>query len=334
MKVNWDIERLRGIAILYVLIHHLPYVASGGRYGPFYHWFNPWTGVDLFFVISGFIVTKTYIESGQTLRAFFIRRIFRIVPLATAWIVIPLFLSFWLKSLPTKDLAYDLVTVSTATFNLADVFGIHHGVIPPYWSLSIEQQFYLALPFLLIVRNRTALLIASIAFISFGLRPMLIYAGFDANFQHKFSLLKFDTLAAGVLLYFCPIKWNFNRWVLVGLCAAIGVLPAVIAPEFHVTRYAFALPLITLTSALVVAAAAQDKDRFPRFLDWFGSRSYALYLVHWPAIWFSGGSLWRFAAIVFCLAELSHRLIERPLIRLGKTLSSKNLVRPASVAVS
>ncbi len=334
MKVNWDIERLRGIAILFVLIHHLPHVTGTG-YGRFYHWFNPWTGVDLFFVISGFIVTKTFLESRQSLGTFFIRRIFRIVPLALAWVLIPLGLSLWLPGLPaTKELAYDLLTVSTATFNLADAFGIHHGVLAPYWSLSIEQQFYLVLPFLLFLRNRTAVLIAAIAFITFALRPAMIYAGFDANVQHKFSLLKFDTLAAGVLLYFFPPKLNFNRWTLVVLCAAVGVLPAVIAPEFHVRRYMYALPLITLASASLVAAAAQNKNRFPRFLDWFGSRSYALYLVHWPAIWFAGGSVWRFAAIVFCLAELSHRLIERPMISVGKMLASGRVSEPAPAPAS
>ncbi|HEY2511701.1 MAG TPA: acyltransferase, partial [Polyangiaceae bacterium] len=171
MKLR-EIERLRAIAALMVVFTHtapnLPLL--GGLFS------HPRTGVDLFFVISGFVVTRSLMRllpdlSGVTdvgaafdqsrgaLRTFYTRRFFRIVPLAVAAIVLQRML--FVLGLPASALGGD---INGLWREIAAVFtGVYNYAMPEqgysqlgvYWSLSVEEHFYLLLPLaFLLVRTR------------------------------------------------------------------------------------------------------------------------------------------------------------------------------------
>jgi len=182
-KKNIEIEYLRAIAIVMTVIGHLPTVmiAYTPVFTKLFTIFMPWSGVDLFFCISGFVVSKAYmelmdrhVESNQfwtVAKSFWVRRVYRLLPTAWLWIAIPFLLSLtfntsgvfgsWLDNLRS------FTAVATFTGNVANQFGLILGPNSVYWSLSLEEQFYFLFPlFLLFVRGtrrRTVVLVVLVA---------------------------------------------------------------------------------------------------------------------------------------------------------------------------
>jgi peptidoglycan/LPS O-acetylase OafA/YrhL len=178
MNKNSDIEILRALAITMGLLQHLPILAGPnvaalelmGRY------FGFWGGVDLFFVISGFLITRLlfkYVDLIETggdwlleLKTFWIKRAFRLMPAAWVWLLIPLLLAASIPNIfpPLQTLTHDALA---ALLNVADFYWPYcvtsgkagslcssSATLLPYWSLSLEEQFYVALPALLLFIRR------------------------------------------------------------------------------------------------------------------------------------------------------------------------------------
>src|SRR5690554_933284 len=170
-----DIEVLRGVAVIAVLIHHMkenlfPWLTT--PLDPRGLDLQLWWGVDLFFVISGFVITRSALPAlhqstadkalfWRTTISFWTRRAWRLLPSAWLWLVLTLLLSIGFNQSgvfgsPATNLQAalaDMLQYANARF--ADSFMVYdYGASFVYWSLSLEQQFYLLFPLLIFISRR------------------------------------------------------------------------------------------------------------------------------------------------------------------------------------
>jgi peptidoglycan/LPS O-acetylase OafA/YrhL len=377
---NTDIEVLRAVAISFTLCAHLiwgllPKIGSIGL--KLQSMLRFWTGVDLFFGISGFIITCSLIKimqeenpADETARPrgwreffevaipFWIRRAFRLLPSAWLWILITLLLAAVFNFHASFGTLRDnLHEAGAAVLNFANFYyyewfaknNPNYGSFGVYWSLSLEEQFYLVLPFLLFfVRRRfliPALLVAFLAQV-FLPRP----DGFDPHHTSLLWFVRTDALILGVLIAFWKqhrgyerseprfLRHSFLSLPLVGLCVLLlAMVPA--SPEVAPVSTGF----LAIISGVLVLIASYDKNyilppsRFKAALVWLGSRSYSIYLIHVTCYSFimelkksagiAEGSMASVALTLACIpvillvAEVNYRFIETRFRRMGRRLA-------------
>lgn len=360
-----DIEVLRAVAVLSVVLHH----AHGNLFAQpipwmdaFFQRFELWWGVDLFFAISGFVIARDLLPKLQacestavrwrTALAFWIRRAFRLLPSAWLWLLLILLACRFLNASGAfgtlqANLAATLAGVlQFANYRFADsFFRYEYGTSFVYWSLSLEEQFYLLLPLLALLTRRflpwTLALLVVVQF--FTWRTPLLMA------------TRTDAIALGVLLAlwshrrsYAACEPLFLRRMPMGLAVAgllILGLMRISTNEYLWTTYR--LGVIALLSATLVWLASYDRDYFAmpgpiqRVLLWVGSRSYAIYLIHIPAfacvreIAFrlygtqasDGTHHWTLALgaslLILALGELNYRWVEDPLRKQGNRLAMR-----------
>ncbi|MCX7079186.1 MAG: acyltransferase [Pseudomonas sp.] len=376
-----DIEALRAIAILCVLFHHLQDSLFAGPV-PFLEAitarFQLWWGVDLFFAISGFVIARSLIpalqgctsreEFWQQARNFWIRRVFRLLPSAWLWLGLILLASLFLNqsgafgTLHANLQATLAGFLQFANFRFADsFFRYEYGASFVYWSLSLEEQFYMLLPlFVLVFRKRLVwALLVLVALQLFTLRtPWLM-------------VIRTDALALGILLAIWSGRPSHARWeptllrhpwLGVPLLIGVGLILSVLGTEPY-TFASYRIGAMAVLCAVLVWVASYNRDYlFPRgplknLLTWIGSRSYGIYLIHIPAYFLVRELCFRLqamglpspaghpvvtlivaAALIVLLSELNYRFIEKPMRNRGaKLLERLNVSRttvPSSGATS
>jgi peptidoglycan/LPS O-acetylase OafA/YrhL len=371
-----EIEYLRAIAVGLTLLSHVPVLL------PFHQTFlnslftvyMPWTGVDLFFCISGYVVSRSYLDYfdrhrqqghfGIAAQSFWLRRLYRLLPTAWLWVLIPLALSLLFNQTGVFGSWFDnlrsLTAVATFSGNLANQYGAILGPNSVYWSLALEEQFYLIFPlFLLLVtsaRWRIVVLLLLIA-VQFGLdrNP------FGTPTSAMLTSFRLDAMLWGVLLclfsrselsrQYEPTFLGDSPWWRLGLVLVLffllGAIPA------QLIAMPIAVGLVALVALLLVWISSYQKGYLfcpaglSKVLEWMGSRSYALYVIHVCAYHFSV-ELWsRYAAAqgvaldksftvemlltaaLFMVigAELNYRLVEQPLRRKGAEIAQRRLQR-------
>ncbi|WP_125099098.1 acyltransferase family protein [Leucobacter chromiireducens] len=359
------LDGLRAIAVGLVLVYHFfPRALPGG-----------FLGVDIFFAISGFLITsllfrEVELRGGIRLGAFWRRRARRLLPA----LGLVLLVCSSLALLVGGDLLVGLgrQIAGTAFFvsnwvfiaNGADYFARDTPeLFRNTWSLSIEEQFYILLPLLIIALMRlrgrssravllTALGIASAALMftlsQQGANPTRIYFGSDT---HTFGL--FWGAALATLVHprrdAAPrARLTRLRQLLLGALAAtaLGVLAwlAITLPEGSAQSFEGGFQLAIVASLALVWAVTRDGAWIGRALDvaplrWVGERSYGIYLWHWPLLLIvsaalgAGATPWSVALIAgaatFFAAALSYRFLEQPVRRFGLRRSLRLAVRPA-----
>lgn len=376
-----DIELLRAIAVIGVLFHHIqtiPFPGGWPRLAAMADSFQLWWGVDLFFAISGFVIGRSLLpqlrgcdsprQFWATAREFWIHRAFRLLPSAWLWLLLVLFAVFFLNrsgafgSVQANLQATLAGFLQVANLRFADAFmRYEYGASFVYWTLSLEEQFYLILPLLVFVSRRYLVwvLLAVVLVQFFTWRAVGL------------SLIRTDALALGVLLSIWSLRpgyWRFEpkwlRWpgLSVLLMGGLGSVMAWMATgHFNFSFYRFGV--IAVCSAVLVWVASYDRDyllprsRLKTALTWVGSRSYGIYLIHIP-VFFLLHELWfRFAPLgsqdvasqpwpvlacalllIGLLSELNYRLVEMPMRLLGAQLvgrlSAARTVLPVSGAPS
>jgi len=196
-----SIDGLRGIAILLVIMFHCDVAYFG------------WTGVILFFVLSGYLITKvlwTEKEKSTLLkikfRNFWMRRILRIFPLYYLYFLI-LLVFLWVKWAPqVTSLEMPWLFTYTYNFYLINVYDVKEPsfLAGHLWSLSIEEQFYLVYPFLIFLLKRKQLKVAVVALIILSILFRISYSSDPGNGSayldyHPFSYL--DSFLCGAAIF-------------------------------------------------------------------------------------------------------------------------------------
>jgi peptidoglycan/LPS O-acetylase OafA/YrhL len=334
MKVlRSDVQALRGLAVLLVVFHHLDVRLRAG-----------YLGVDVFFVISGFLITKLVTESirrGEfSFTEFYFRRAKRLLPAAyvtffvTAILSVALLTSSELSSFAKQLLGAVTFTGNIALWTQTDYFATSADVKPllHVWSLAIEEQYYMLLPAALVFcppwywRRAPTIVFVTSAAITVAIAPSHPSAAFYSLPTRAWEL-GFGTLGA---LGLGPL----DRFV------SKAFWPALIA-LFAVPFFPFGGPHPGIDAAVVCVATlsviirnhAAVGDCGPaRLLAWFGDFSYSLYLVHWPVIalannvWIGEPPAWlRVGSVVLSivLARLLYLYVEEPTRRASPALSPR-----------
>lgn len=351
MKFNPEINRLRGIAIMLVMYEHIGF---GGHIWNFlrnYFWGN--SGVDLFFVISGFVISGSFYDSLDkhndwhvALKEFWIKRVSRILPTAIVWIFISLLLAYSIRNI-TKSFDLDIIGSIAALFNVYNIFAIlapKFTIFGSYWSLSLEEQFYLIFPFLLIFVRNIKIRMAIFAIIMITLNifspAVRIYVRpegmiFGAIWYNVWKTLKLKHISFGkthgpiIALFLIIVLSSINATFLQG--------------PFEIKQL-----IVCFISVILLAFTSLRMGLFPdikyisTLLDWLAKRSYALYLTHVPILNVNGyayqywykteghskvlvrdGGVLIATLLAILLAELSYRYIEEPFRKLGRNYAVK-----------
>jgi peptidoglycan/LPS O-acetylase OafA/YrhL len=348
------LDGLRAISILMVLgFHQMGRISERVS-----NIFSGWAGVDVFFVISGFLITSLLRQEEKdhgsfSLRRFYLRRCARIWPAYYAFLVVVI-LTNW----------SDLASVATAAvyltnYDLALGWGHSHNV-EHVWSLAIEEQFYLCWPIILALAGRRAVPIAGGLIVAvWTWRIGLLLGGvpwlrLTGALDTRLDSLMIGCLAA--LLWARPGTRQRIRRVLAGPGVPLLVVAALLCcaqtlghpsdPSLQ-TRFliwAVRLPLFTLLVAvLILALLCHPNTIITRALSqpalvWFGRLSYSLYLWHsfafaylWPTVRHGllpsvASSPWVAEAcrlvLALFLASVSYYLVEKPFLSLKKRWES------------
>jgi peptidoglycan/LPS O-acetylase OafA/YrhL len=309
-----SLDGLRGIAIVLVMLHHLTYYrpTSGIDAAIADLVFFFWTGVDLFFVLSGFLITGILLDTRDSRRyfsSFYARRILRIFPLYylvlfLAFVVLPLFPAVH-AVVVAQDVSVDLPPqwpywVFLTNFSIAER-GWVHGWVDVAWSLAIEEQFYLIWPLViwlspsrLIAWLCTAIFVAEVFARSYArasdveVLPIYVVTWFRVD-----GLVMGALLAVALRKGIMPSLTRLAPYVSV---AAIAGLVAVTILGGHtwwwnrrMQQFGYSLIALLAGAMLVGAIGRPAESLWPRMLSsgWlraFGKYSYCLYLIHLPVM--------------------------------------------------
>ncbi len=360
-----DIQGLRALAVLLVILDH-------AKIGPFHGGF---IGVDVFFVISGFLITGLLVSEAErtgrvSLLGFYARRARRILPAATLVIVATVGAgAYYLSAVEASGAIKDALwaTFFAANFKLArDGTDYFQNDTPPsplqhYWSLAVEEQFYVVWPLLVLLlclyaawraRRSSGQRSLGPRVRDLGVSPLVVIVG--VSFAYSVSYSTTDPVSA----YFSPFTraWELGIGALIaclstrlillkptvqaalswGGLVAVGVAALVYDGTTVFPGYAAALPVVG-TAALLACGlrpAAWGPQRLLSLLPMraLGDWSYSLYLWHWPALIiaaevfgvFSLGRRLAVVALVVPLSAASYYFVENP-VRTAKIFRVRRL---------
>ena len=346
-----ELDGLRGIAILMVMIHRFWPRTGVGVAADLAG--TGWIGVDLFFVISGFLITGILLDTkddGGYFKNFYARRMLRIFPLYYLF-VIGVFVAF------SGNPAFREHAGSPFWY-LAHLGNVPEGVLEhdvpywlgPIWSLAIEEQFYLTFPWLVYALDRRKLTLLLFGMILAAplirLTTMLALPDHE-RFQYLFTLCRIDTIAVGCLLAVAVRALDLERHRKTVFRIAVVAMPMIVvlaigshldrtSPFDRVFGYSIVAIGCAAVLALVLLGRGQRSTAMLRFapLAYLGKLCFGLYLLHRPAdtivsalaarIGLSG-ELWLMPAklvMAVVLATISWRLIERPFLGLKDRFAS------------
>ena len=309
------LDGLRGIAIVLVMLHHFTHFEqTTGFDGPVGSLLAfCWTGVDLFFVLSGFLITGILLDTRGGERYFtnfYARRILRIFPLYylvlfLAFVVLPKFPAVYpvLTGVPPAEQVdvpqwpYWLYLTNIAVAER----GWLHGLVDISWSLAIEEQFYVVWPLLVwLCPPRLVALLCAVILVA---EPIARIYAREMDYQviwiYVLTWYRLDGLAIGALLAVAHRRGLlplFDRWVPIVVIACVAGLIACAILGGHpwwwnrwMQQYGYSLIAIAGGAMLVSAINRPADSPWPRMLSagWlraFGKYSYALYLIHLPVM--------------------------------------------------
>ncbi len=286
-----DIDLLRAVAVLSVILFHFDVPGVEGGF----------LGVDVFFVISGYLITTHLNEQMSngtfTFKGFYSRRIKRLMPALLAALVLTSFAAVWLlPSSLLKDFSESLLATSFYGSNIYFYFqtgyfdtASHLKPLLHMWSLSVEEQFYLIWPLLILMAiylKQLKLTVVIFGITSFIFAQWLYLPGDSFTFfMFPFRIFEFSIGA-----FLCGLSITRLTTAMKGLVSLLGwvliIISIVMLDEKTAMPGFWSLP-VCIGTALVILAA-QEYKVLPLRGVWFrlGLTSYSSYLLHWPLVVF------------------------------------------------
>lgn len=324
IRYRKDIDGLRAIAVLAVLFFHLGYLPNG------------YLGVDIFFAISGFLITKiVYTEATEnrfSITAFYHRRIRRIIPLVltVAFVALTLGLLVMLpndlevlsQSVFATNVFANNILLLISSMNYWDIVNDFKPLMHT-WSLGIEEQFYVAYPLIFLLLSGKRLRWVLPVLLSLTLLSLLLFAtNTDESsrfclIQYRFFELSFGGIAA-ILFQKKPMKANFKVFL-------IPVVLLLLLVDFNLSGGLKILLIVLATVGLLLS----EKHSNPmvtyllenRWMVGIGKISFSIYMWHQLVLAFTryyfiqhitlGTTLWT-VPLILLLSVLSYRFIEQP----------------------
>lgn len=295
------LDTLRGVAIGLVLFHNLSiFVPSGTVFDKLWNAFveSGWVGVQLFFVLSGFLITGILLDDRDRprgIRVFYVRRLLRIFPLYYAllfvyFLILPLRLPALQRPI-SESIWYWLYLSNWSTLAFGILPGLGH-----LWSLAVEEQFYVVWPWVAVgTRPKTlAWICVAVVVGSLAARGIFVRLHFSDLWLYLSTVSRADALAMGALV---ALAFRSEVWRprLVRALRPVGLFSVVALAVLMVVTHGmnrnnpliqtWGYSLVAVASAVFVAVAAREgasRRRGSKALRFFGKYSYCIYVVHAP----------------------------------------------------
>ena len=335
MKYNYqkEIDFLRALAVTPVILFHI-----NPEFLP-----NGYLGVDLFFVISGFVITKTLLKEKNIfgefkITSFFLRRVKRIYPALILMVSISILLIVVFGVLNKNNFNFFLKTGLFSIFGISNFFLIYKNndyflnqEFNPFthtWSLGVEEQFYMIYPFILFftfkfVKNFLEIHLLETILLIISLFSLYLFFFNDSIISNFYSpAIRFWELAMGCLAFNLYLKtnWKNRNYSLFFLFLLIFVY------FFEMKFFSYQIKtFLVVISAFIFFTSSSHTNRYinnwffeNRIFLYIGKISYSLYLWHLPVIYFSNIYLVKEFSAVFVLlitlllAHLSYIYVEQP----------------------
>ena len=353
-KYQRHIDGLRAVAVLSVIFYHFNFPFFSGGF----------VGVDVFFVISGYLITSLILnETSRTgtfnFKRFYIRRMRRLFPALAVTLAVSLICA-WVMFAPDRLQAFGR-TLTAAVFSVSNiVFWLESGYfdtashLKPLlhtWSLSVEEQFYFVWPALLWLASRCSpkashiFLLGIVGLMSFSLNLIWVWGNFDADYGSSIFFLTpfriFELVLGAMAIFLAPYiptaRWLHELGMLLGLvlisCAIIYFSDDTVFPYVNALLPCIGALLVILCGRATTVGWILNN----RASVGVGLISYSMYLVHWPLLVFYSYyrfeplTPWEFSALFIAtllLSILMYFCVEKPLRKNAPTAQSQTSQKP------
>jgi peptidoglycan/LPS O-acetylase OafA/YrhL len=327
-------DTLRACAVVTVMVYHVNKNVPELHLFPVFR--HGYLGVDLFFVLSGFLITGILLRSRSEdhfFRDFYARRVLRIWPLyftilLLTFIILPIARPAYKELIAAN--CHPVIAYPLFVQNLFHSLGI--GPVEVTWSLAIEEQFYFVWPLMIFFLSRKGLtrLCIAVILLSPFLRYLMLHSGWSDENVYRFTLTRLDGLAAGCLLAFASLRLRHSVAMFF-----LGVTGLFIVIQFQWKSLIGSFALLCFSGVIFMANRGGIVPTWMP-LRYLGKISYGLYLLHVPVF----DTLREFVrphgvtqsvavfvvdmSAAIAVASLSWHFLERPILRFKRHFESES----------
>ena len=297
---NLHLDGLRGIAILIVISFHY--------FTGFYIFDFGWSGVDLFFILSGYLLSGRilpYLADKKIIWKFYFNRILRIIPLYFSFLLVFYLFFYFVASNETQNLSEQLkhpfiyFSFLCNWMFISNFNSVQHQ-LSHLWSLSVEEQFYLIFPvYIFAIKRKKILLKLTIGIIAAILVSRCIHCIFIKENEYLKiywnTFYRIDCFFTGLVIYLLKENGFLNRyykWMSIILIISILLIliGGIYEETFRVNLFfvSIGFTLVAIAYGCIVVFAITEKDNFLKRITsnsgliFFGEISFGLYIFHWP----------------------------------------------------